>query len=509
MRGLQLASLGLLVFTTSAGMAACSADAEDCAKTRTCGGATTQSSSSSSSTGGPLPACIPGPDQTQVGADCGIFVATTGDDGAEGTQAAPVKTLAQAIQLASSKGAKAIYACTGAYAESIELPGGVSLFGGLDCMAGWTYKDAMTRSSLTGDANKIPLKITGAGTVNIGNFDVTAVDATDAGGSSVAALVDGTAVSWTAVRLVAGAAMNGADGTTPDPVGATDPMDPTIVGNVGVVACSMGATDNPGGMEKANPTCNTAIGGAGGTGLVDTGSAGADGQPLPNPNPAPGNWGLGGTGAGNLPCQAGQGGLIGTDGAAGTGATGLGTLSAAGFVGAAGADGTPGTPGQGGGGGGGAKGKAGCAGASGGGGGAGGCGGPGGLGGKGGGSSIALISLNASMTFKGVDLSTKAGGNGGNGGDGQNGSFGGYGGVGGLGTMGTLKGCTGGDGGAGGFGGKGGGGAGGHSIGIAFSGTAPVLDGATVQKGAAGTGGTGMDAAGNGAAGVSVDTQSF
>ncbi len=508
MRGLHLASLGLLILVSGATMLACSSDAEDCEKNRTCGGATTQGGSSSSSTGGPPSACIPGPDNTQVGAECGIFASTTGDDTADGSQAAPVKSLKKAVELATSQGEKAIYACTGDYAESIELPGGISLFGGLDCAANWKYVDSMTRSSIQGSADEIPLKIVGSGTVNVGNINVTAADALLPGGSSIAALVDGASVNWAYVRLTAGAAANGADGTTPDPVGATDPMDPSIAGNAGVVACGMADVDNPGGMEKANPTCNTAIGGMGGNGLVDSGTAGADGLPLPNPNPDA--WGVGGTGAsGNTPCKPGQVGLVGSDGTAGAGAAGVGAISASGFTGVSGSDGTPGAPGQGGGGGGGAKGKMGCAGASGGGGGAGGCGGPGGLGGKSGGSSIALISLNATMTFNLVDLSALAGGKGGNGGDGQNGSLGGYGGLGGLGATGTLKGCTGGDGGAGGFGGKGGGGAGGHSIGIAYTGSAPALDGVSIQKGAAGAGGTGMDAAGSGAGGVSMDTQAF
>lgn len=508
MRGLHWASLGLLVLASGITLSACAGDADDCEKNRTCGGGSTQSGSSSSSTGGPPTACIPGPDHLQIGADCGIFVAPTGDDTADGSKTTPLKTLKRAVEAASSAGANAIYACTGDYAESINLPAGISLFGGMDCANDWKYVDAMTRSTLTGASNEIPLNISGSGAVRIGNFNVVAADATMPSASSIGAVVDGATVDWTNVRIAAGVASNGEDGTTPDAVGPTDPTDPAIVGENGIAACTNANVDNPGAAEKANAICNAAVGGMGGTGMLDTGTAGADGQPLPNPNPDA--WGVGGTGAsGNAPCKPGQSGFVGSDGMAGTAGTGVGTISAAGYVGAAGADGTAGTPGQGGGGGGGAKGKMGCAGASGGGGGAGGCGGPGGLGGKGGGSSIALISLNATMTFSGVDLSALAGGNGGNGADGQNGSPGGYGGIGGPAAMGTLKGCSGGDGGTGGFGGKGGGGAGGHSIGIAHTGAAPAVDGATIQTGAAGMGGLGQDPGGNGSAGVAGKTQQF
>jgi hypothetical protein len=61
----------------------------------------------------------------------------------------------------------------------------------------------------------------------------------------------------------------------------------------------------------------------------------------------------------------------------------------------------------------------------------------------------------------------------------------------------------------GGTGGPGGGGLGGHAIGIAFTGTMPSVDGATIETGDAGPGGTGADAQHEGASGVKGDVQEF
>jgi hypothetical protein len=72
-----------------------------------------------------------------------------------------------------------------------------------------------------------------------------------------------------------------------------------------------------------------------------------------------------------------------------------------------------------------------------------------------------------------------------------------------------LVGCSGGPGGTGGPGGQGGGGTGGHSIGIAYTKTAPPKQGWTAMTGAFGPGGLGGDAPGNGAPGVKADMQEF
>jgi hypothetical protein len=500
--GWTLASIGgLLIVGTMSGLA-CSNSADDCEENRTCTGS--GATGTTSGTGGNTGECVPDVGK-EIPESCGVFLALSGDDNNDGSMGAPVATFAKAIELAGST--KRVYACAEEFKEAVKVPAGISLYGGLDCAASWAYVGNATKTKIAPAADMVALTVSGSdGTSRIADIEARAADATLPGGSSVAAIMDGATVELVRLSLIAGAGLDGENGTTPEPVGPVDSTDPAIKGEDGTVACSI-AAETPGAAAKSNMSCDTSIGGAGGNGLEANGTAGGDGQPLPNPNPD--MFGLGGAGAAASLCKVGGSGNIGADGAAGAGASALGMLTSTGFVSADGQPGSPGSPGQGGGGGGGAKGKAGCAGASGGSGGAGGCGGPGGLGGKGGGSSIALISLSATVTVTEVTITTGTAGRGGNGGDGQYGGVGGVGGIGGAGAQGTVKGCTGGEGGPGGFGGKGGGGRGGHSIGIAFSGAEPTIDDATFTLGGPGAGGTGLDMATNGGPGVAAEKQPF
>ena len=103
------------------------------------------------------------------------------------------------------------------------------------------------------------------------------------------------------------------------------------------------------------------------------------------------------------------------------------------------------------------------------------------------------MSVNANLVLDGSKIIANNGGNGGVGGIGQNGGAGGsLGGAGGaVGGATSLKaGCAGGRGGNGGDGGNGGRGLGGHSIGIAYTGMAPAMEGETfIQTGSEGAGG--------------------
>jgi hypothetical protein len=459
------------------------------------------------SDGGTPAGCIPSENDQAVADTCGVFVSISGDDGAHGTQKEPVKSLAKAIELAVAAG-KPIYACAEEFDTAVQVPDGVTIFGGLDCADGWAYVGEKTKTTIAGGPDEIALVLLGGKeTTRLEDMRVVAADATVAGGSSIAALADGATVELARCELAAGAGMAGENGETPsEPVGPADPNDPAIKGAAGAAACMGTGSGNPGGFGAVNALCNTSVGGDGGKGLESFGDVGGNGQPLPSPNPN--NKGLGGAGDTGSGCEPGVQGANGATGVAGTGAMELGTIGASGYAGPIGGDGSPGSLAQGGGGGGGAKGKLNCNGASGGGGGAGGCAGGGGTGGKAGGSSIALISLDANLTYKDVVLRTAAGGKGGDGGDGQAGGAGGAGGPGGLG-MNTLNACRGGDGGQGGFGGKGCGGRGGHSLGIAYTGAEPLTDGATADLGAPGLGGVGADVAGQGADGVRATTQKF
>jgi hypothetical protein len=465
--------------------------------------------------GGTPTACIPSQNAQPVDDRCGIFVSSSkGQDGDTGTKSAPLKTLQHALDQANGR---PVYACAEAFAGSVTVANGSSIYGGLDCVKAWTYVGATTKSALLGDADKPALTIAKAGgAAEVADFAMQAPNATAAGSSSMAVLVDQATARLTRCDLLAGDGAPGADGEDAPSM----PAQAGKAGSKGGDACS----PEPvlGGVQVENECgLESSIGGNGGNGNKSNGTAGSPGLP---DNASGGQAGQGDNGSVGWSCAInggeGKSGAPGTSGMAGAGAamTELDALTSTGFISAAGADGQPGKIGQGGGGGGGAKGGAlECSGkppggASGGSGGAGGCGGAAGKGGKGGGASLALVSLKASLTLDKVTLKTGNGGNGGAGGNPQPGGDPGAGGVGGA-KVGTLNaGCDGGKGGPGGNGGPGGGGRGGHAIGLAFSGTAPTIDKQQITLGAAGKGGPGGNSnlsMNPGADGIALPMQEF
>ncbi|WP_437875745.1 PGRS family protein [Sorangium sp. So ce513] len=475
--------------------------------------------------GGSTPTgCIPSETDGAVDDTCGVFVAASGNDGSAGTKAEPVKTLAEALRRAREKGSD-VYACAEPFAESVEVPAGISLFGGLDCGSGWTWIGEQTKTTVAPEAEAIPLTLArGEGTTRIEDIEARAPDAQGKGGSSIAVLADGATAEFARCALVAGNAADGADGDD----APSEAPERAPSGNDGVDACSDlddvegPDTTLPGGAQVVNACGDElSIGGAGGVSNVSNGGGGDVGTPVSQGNGTGGlgestdgwNCNVGGTNGG---AGAGDNGTPGTPGA---GASGLGALSAAGYTGVPGGDGTPGKPGQGGGGGGGAKGGPVCsggvsgAGASGGSGGAGGCGGLGGRGGAAGGASIALASVDASVTLIDCTLTAGRGGNGGKGGNLQPGASGGSGGRGGVGVGGSSDGCDGGKGGQGGNGGPGGGGLGGPSLAIAFRGEPVKQEGKTMlmpgTPGAGGLGGSNNVASNAGADGETAAEREF
>jgi hypothetical protein len=444
------------------------------------------------------------PAKGAVDASCGVFVSSSkGDDANAGSESKPLKTLGAALNKA---GGGRVYACGESFAEAIKLSAGATLYGALDCANGWVY-DASKKTQLTATAGSIPLRITMATTgVEVSDFTITSADATADGGSSIAVVVAQATASFVRCDLVAGSGKAGLAGAAYQMSAQAG-----VNGNAGKDACS---ADTSLGGKAVTSMCGNpdSISGAGGIGDTAAGGSGSPGLPASASN--------GGAGEGAGVCTPGKPGDVGGAGNPSVGATGLGTLSTSGYAGVSGTDGMPGLPGQGGGGGGGAKGELSASacpagsggGASGGSGGSGGCGGMGGKGGGAGGASIALVSIEATLTFVGVTLEVGTGGNGGDGGPGQDGGMGGTGAAGGMGK-GTLKiGCAGGAGSKGGVGGKGSGGAGGHAIGIAYTGKAPPMSGIMFTSGTAGAGGTGDDTMGNlgdGAPGVAANAQMF
>ncbi|WP_437679314.1 PGRS family protein [Sorangium sp. So ce131] len=461
-----------------------------------------------------------------------MFVsAVRGSAGGSGTKDAPLKSLQAAIALAQQKTGR-VYACAGdgeGFNEAVDVPSGVTVYGGLDCGDGWAWIGGTTKTTLTAESGKIPLTMHGdSGVVHIEDVHVTAqpgMQGTNATVSSIAAIALNTNVELVRCLLEAGNAAPGANGAPPPGRLGVAPA-----GQAGGNACSQSnEADVAGGGAVVND-CDTpdsgddSRGGRGGNGSMSEGYSGANGEPLLTAIGDEPNGGAGHpTGLVTL-CTPGDPGSSRGPGMPGVDATGRGAISEAGYAGAPGMDGGRAMPGQGGGGGGGERGATSTstrrcpgnminrAGAGGGSGGAGGCGGAGGRGGLPGGASIALISINAMFSFTNVVLGAADGGDGGDGGDGQQGGTGGEGGPGGAvpsGSDGLSAGCPGGRGGDGGAGGKGGGGQGGHSLGIAFLGQQPPTAGATIFRGTAGRGGTGGTPDRRGADGVAMNVLGF
>jgi len=441
---------------------------------------------------------------------CGVWVSVTlGDDGNPGTQAAPVKTLARAIDLAEAaeKGARYVYACGGTYPEAVGLPAGVSLFGGFECAEGWRYTGQPQRAVITAEADVVPLTLLhGDGVSLLGDVTVRAQDATGSGRSSIAVLaLPGSQARFRRALIWAGNGTKGDDGEN----GSHDnqPALKGLPGNPGAAAC----TASPGAGGKAvasqcDPGDVASLSGQGGDGGVVVADGGGDGLQPPNPNLQ--GFGAGGQGqdaAQSTKCTGGSAGAHGNAGLHGFGAKAYGQLTSAGFVGAKGDDGTPGTPGQGGGGGGASLGGLACGaappgGAGGGSGGTGGCGGKAGKGGQAGGSSIGIALLSDGIYIDEigkeptVDIWTGNGGKGGNGGALQPGGTGGMPALGGAafgGAGGVLAGCPGGAGGYGGNGGNGGGGHGGHSVAVVGTPGNQLIGPFAPKAGEAGLGGSG------------------
>lgn len=453
---------------------------DDCAYLLTCT-SSTSTSSSSSGTGvncDPLKGAVDG--------NCGVFVSSSkgddgnGDDKLLGTPDKPFKTLSTAIARA---GSGRVYACGEGFTEAVKLAEGVTLYGALDCDNGWTY-DAMKKTVLTAAPDAIPLVLASTATgAEVFDFAISSQAATKSGGSSIAVLVDHATATFTRCDLVAGDAVGGAAGASGGE--QANQADPGVKGDDAGTSGPLG-----GGAGASNAMCSLKGGNGGDGGLIPS-ADGSDGTQ--------GDGTQGGTkGAGQTmmgACTNGGNGDLGTAGDPGLVTPGFGSVNASGYQGVDGQDGGDGGNGKSGGGGGGSKATVTAHGAGGGGGGAGGCGGKKGTAGKAGGSSIALVSINATVTLAVCTLAAGAAGDGGAGGDGQFGQLGGDVGSGGKGGSGAAAGCNGGKGGDGGNGGNGSGGLGGHSLGIALTGNAPVLDDATKSaiKPAAkgGTGGPG------------------
>ena len=95
-------------------------------------------------------ACDCAPADPSIRINKGIFVATKGQDQNSGAQNAPVKTIAQAIQLA--QGSSHVYVTSGTYQESVTLASGVNLLGGFASGSSCLRNLAAEKSIITSEA---------------------------------------------------------------------------------------------------------------------------------------------------------------------------------------------------------------------------------------------------------------------------------------------------------------------------------------------------------------------
>ena len=421
------------------------------------------------------------PDMRFVDANCdgidgdarnAVFVAPTGQEGAPGTMAQPVREISAAVIIAHATH-RNVYAAAGTYnvGDGVRLASGVSVFGGYG--PGWR-RSASRKTVLVGS----PQGVLGQGVRGV-VLQLLTVRASAAKGDERSVygvrLVRSVGVTLDHLTVAAGPGR-------PGPAGAS----------AGLAGAAGGAGESAVSRTESAPG-GSGVGGAGGaSGFFDpkTGN-GTDGQAGKGSGGGKGGKGGPSGDSSSGAAVAGEVGGAGSDGADGSaGASGAADASAAGetWLGKDGSRGGDGAPGAGGGGGGGsgAYTVAGdgysvtANGSSGGGGGGGGGGGTGGAGGLSGGGSFGIYAWKSRLVLIVPRITV---GRGGAGGVGREGGPGGRGGAGGSGltTPPAGPGGSGGSGGAGGTGGTGGAGSRGPSIRI-FRGTGSAIVGLAARS---------------------------
>lgn len=428
----------------------------------------------------------------------GVFVATSGNDSADGSREHPLARIQAGIDLAKRLG-KRVYVCGGTYREALVVASSISVISGLDC-AGGDWRVGGSRARVESPTSPAIQARDLTAPTRIESLDVVAPPATDPGASSVALLAsNATALVVASSKLTASDGAKGADGT--DGAQLTDAATASGARSVPAQSCSQRFNIDAVScinLYKPPPTPGGTNVCAGAPGIVAQaggigGAAGAwepyqpppifvAGMPVQGPRAFrffQQNASLDATPGSVLT------GAAGVDGSPGANAGAIGTLSREGYVAAEGTRGNDGTTGSGGSGGSGGKPEGippaasangekwfGNAGASG---GAGGCPGLAGTPGKGGGASIAALLDASEVTFDGTELVAGRGGDAGLGSFGSEPTAGGAPGANDA-ALGFTAAQLGGRGGAAGVSGNG---SAGPSLGVAHVGPAPKVVGAT------------------------------
>ncbi len=150
-------------------------------------------------------------------ARCGVFADPGAPAGGDGSKASPFSSLQAAVTRAATAGLP-VLACGKVFAEHVDVPAGVVVYGALDCDHGWAWTGS-TRTTIapaaagsTPGASEIALQLeAGEGTV-IEDVDVLAPDGAAPGASSIAVLAVGATARLVRCGLTAGKGADGAAG---------------------------------------------------------------------------------------------------------------------------------------------------------------------------------------------------------------------------------------------------------------------------------------------------------
>ena len=420
-----------------------------------------------------------------------------GDDDADGSRAAPYRTLRRSAE--AGDGADIYVRSVGTYDETVSpltISAATSVFAGYD--ENW-MRDGSARASIA--VSSVGLTIQGPGSGTFSALEIIGSAAPAGENAHAVRVIGAEIITLGDSRIVAGDAGGGPEGGAG---GSSIGVLAEDLGELNIVNTSVNAgRGGDGGPVSDAPEQVLASGaGSGGDGSERSGGPSGPGATTESRSAADGGRGgdggdggtdnegaLGGLGPGggvaadggvedDRDGDGGTGGAAGRGGDGGNGATGLGDSGSGSTrpVGGVGEAGGPGVSGLGGNGGGGGYGPLLVRGGGGGGGGGGAVGGDGGIGGGGGGSSTA-VSVHRVDRFRLIESVLTAGNGGGGGAGGLGQTPAGPGGVGGSGDVGSCAvlictpgsggdGGGGGGGGSGGEGGRGGGGGGGPSIGL-------------------------------------------
>lgn len=263
-----------------------------------------------------------------------LFVSTTGDDALAGTAAAPLKSIASALELAKANGMADVYLDEGTYAEAVTIASPTTLHGGWKAEGASWVKDcsaAVVGRTILRSPTVRAVGVSGfSGSAGLDTLTLVTKAQAATGESGIAVLVSGDGIVFTMTGVDVAAATAG-DGMTP--------AAPAAAGNASCYGSSSDGAKGPAGKAGTPAEAGTfsaagyvtTTGGAGGVGAP--GRDGTPGSPSgfqdldcitscgPKPGCAsgPNQPSSGGTGTAGCRGLGGTGGQGGTSGGASVG----------------------------------------------------------------------------------------------------------------------------------------------------------------------------------------------